>query len=78
MVMWRHLRRSFPIGFPEARRRNPVASGPFPGGPSVEQWGRGTKGADVKKLLIFLGILGIVVAIFLALKNRQDTYEFES
>jgi hypothetical protein len=32
----------------------------------------------VKKLLIFLGILGIVVAIFLAVKNRQDTYEFES
>jgi hypothetical protein len=32
----------------------------------------------VKKLLIVLGILGIVVAIFLAMKNRQDTYEFES
>lgn len=32
----------------------------------------------MKKLLIFLGILGVVVAIFLALKNRQDTYEFES
>jgi hypothetical protein len=40
--------------------------------------GRDRKGADVKKLLIFLGILGIVVAIFLAVKNRQDTYEFES
>ena len=36
------------------------------------------KGAHVKKLLIVLGILGIVVAIFLAMKNRQDTYEFES
>jgi hypothetical protein len=32
----------------------------------------------VKKLLIFLGIVGIVVAIFLAMKNRQDSYEFES
>jgi hypothetical protein len=32
----------------------------------------------VKKLLILLGILGIVVAIFLAMKNRQDSYEFES
>lgn len=32
----------------------------------------------MKKLLIFLGILGIVVAIFLAMKNRQDSYEFES
>jgi hypothetical protein len=33
----------------------------------------------MKKLLIFLGILGIVVAIFLAMKNRQDnTYEFDT
>lgn len=32
----------------------------------------------MKKLLILLGILGIVVAIFLAMKNRQDSYEFES
>jgi hypothetical protein len=44
----------------------------------VEQWSRDRKGADVKKLLIFLGILGIAVAIFLAMKNRQDTYEFET
>jgi hypothetical protein len=32
----------------------------------------------VKKLLIFLGILGIAVAIFVAMKNRSDTYEFET
>ena len=32
----------------------------------------------MKKLLIFLGILGIVVAIFLAMRNRQDTYEFDT
>jgi hypothetical protein len=40
--------------------------------------GRGRKGPNVKKLLIFLGILGIVVAIFLAMRNRQDTYEFDT
>jgi preprotein translocase subunit SecG len=36
------------------------------------------KGATMKKLLIILGILGIIVAIFLAMKNRQDTYEFDT
>jgi hypothetical protein len=40
--------------------------------------GRERKGSTVKKLLIFLGILGIVVAIFLAMRNRQDTYEFDT
>jgi hypothetical protein len=40
--------------------------------------GEERKGPKVKKLLIVLGILGIVFAIFLAMKNRQDTYEFDT
>jgi hypothetical protein len=31
----------------------------------------------MKKFLILLGILGIVIAIFLAVRNRQESLEFD-
>jgi hypothetical protein len=34
------------------------------------------KGADVKKFLILLGIIGIVIAVTMYVRNRQGETEF--
>jgi hypothetical protein len=31
----------------------------------------------VKKFLIFLGLLGLVIGIYLAMKSRQESLEFD-
>ena len=48
----------------------------FPSPSSVEECAR-KEGKGMKKFLILLGILGIVIAIVLAVRNRQESLEFD-
>jgi hypothetical protein len=35
------------------------------------------EGKGMKKFLILLGIIGIIIAVVLALRNRQESLEFD-
>lgn len=42
----------------------------------MEEWRR-KEGEGMKKFLILLGVIGIVIAVVLAVRNRQESLEFD-
>ncbi len=42
----------------------------------MEEWRR-KEGKGMKKFLILLGVIGIVIAVVLAVRNRQESLEFD-